>query len=65
MKPKASEADQVQIADPARVEAAETYGARIENFIGTVKMPVGSVGGGTGLPSQTAALNILGRNPQY
>ncbi len=44
LKPKASDADQAQIADPATVEASETYGANIENFIGTVKMPVGIVG---------------------
>ncbi len=44
LKPKASEADQAEIADPATVAASETYSANIENFIGTVKVPVGLVG---------------------
>ncbi len=44
LKPAASPADQAQIADPTSVEAAETYGANIENFIGTVKLPVGVIG---------------------
>ena len=44
LKPRASEADQLQIADPATVQVAEIYGANIENFIGTVKLPVGIIG---------------------
>ena len=44
LKPTASDADQAQIADPATVGIAESYGANIENFIGTVKVPVGIIG---------------------
>lgn len=44
LKPKASDTDQSEIADPATVDMAEAYGANIENFIGTVKLPVGVIG---------------------
>lgn len=44
LSPTAGVADQAQIADPDSIEAAETYGANIENFIGTVKLPVGIIG---------------------
>ncbi|MEL6643392.1 MAG: hydroxymethylglutaryl-CoA reductase [Pseudomonadota bacterium] len=39
-----SQAAQDQIADPATVAAGEAYSANIENFIGTVKVPVGVIG---------------------
>jgi hydroxymethylglutaryl-CoA reductase (NADPH) len=32
------------LADPATLDAAERYGANIENMIGTVKVPVGVIG---------------------
>lgn len=44
LKPTACDEDQAQIADPATVAAAERYTANIENFIGTVKVPVGVIG---------------------
>ncbi len=44
LKPTAAATDQAQIADPDSVDAAETYSANIENFIGTVKLPVGIIG---------------------
>ncbi|SDX18079.1 3-hydroxy-3-methylglutaryl-coenzyme A reductase [Ruegeria halocynthiae] len=44
LKPTASDEDQAQIADSATIEAAESYSANIENFIGTVKLPVGVIG---------------------
>ncbi len=44
LKPTASAEDQAQIADPATIEDAETYGTNIENFIGTIKLPVGVIG---------------------
>ncbi len=44
LKPTASAKDQAQIADPATIEDAETYGTNIENFIGTIKLPVGVIG---------------------
>ena len=44
LKPTASDEDQAQIADPATVEQGEAYSANIENFIGTVKVPVGIIG---------------------
>ena len=44
LMPTADDSDRAQIADSATVETAETYGANIENFIGTVKLPVGIVG---------------------
>lgn len=40
----ASEADMAELADPETVEKAEGYSANIENFIGTVKVPVGIIG---------------------
>jgi len=40
----ASSTDQLQLADPNSVEHAEQFGANIENFIGTVKVPVGIIG---------------------
>lgn len=44
LKPMASDDDQAQIADPDTLTKAETYSANIENFIGTVKLPVGVIG---------------------
>lgn len=44
LKRTASETDQAQIADETSVAAAETYSANIENFIGTVKLPLGIIG---------------------
>ncbi len=44
LKPTAGDEDQAQIADPATVETGEVYSANIENFIGTVKLPVGVIG---------------------
>jgi len=43
------------IADPATMDAPEIYSANIENFIGTVKMPVGIIG-----PLRINGLNALG-----
>ncbi|MBL4812810.1 MAG: hydroxymethylglutaryl-CoA reductase [Rhodobacteraceae bacterium] len=40
----AQEADRLALADPHSVEQAAKYSANIENFIGTVKMPVGIIG---------------------
>ena len=36
--------DQVEIADAVSTASAESYGQNIENFIGTVKVPMGIVG---------------------
>jgi len=44
LKPTAGKADQAALADPATMEQAEEYSANIENFIGTVKLPVGIIG---------------------
>lgn len=44
LRPTATEADQSEIADAKTVEIAETFSANIENFIGTVKVPVGVIG---------------------
>ena len=44
LKPTASDEDQAEIADPATVEHGGAYSANIENFIGTVKVPVGIIG---------------------
>ena len=44
LKPKASDEDQELIADPTSVETCEAYNPNIENFIGTVKVPVGVIG---------------------
>ncbi|MEM7642092.1 MAG: hydroxymethylglutaryl-CoA reductase [Pseudomonadota bacterium] len=40
----ATEADRAAIADDVSLTQAETYGGNIENFAGTVKIPVGIVG---------------------
>lgn len=40
----ASKTDKDLLADPWTVETAEGYSANIENFIGTVKVPVGIIG---------------------
>jgi len=39
-----TEADEAAIADPASLDAAEAYSKHIENFIGTVKVPLGVIG---------------------
>lgn len=44
LKPAAGDEDQEQIADLASIEDVETYGSNIENFIGTIKLPVGVIG---------------------
>lgn len=44
LKPTASETDQAEIADADTLERGEIYSANIENFIGTVKLPVGVIG---------------------
>lgn len=46
---------EAEIADPASVERAEIYGANIENYIGTVKIPVGLIG-----PLRVNGLNASG-----
>ena len=51
----ASAADQAALADPATMEAPEVYSANIENFIGTVKLPVGIIG-----PMRVNGLNAKG-----
>ena len=33
-----------EIADPASVDRAEAYGANVENFVGTAKVPMGVIG---------------------
>lgn len=50
-----SDAIEAEIADPASVERAEIYGANIENYIGTVKIPVGLIG-----PLRINGLNASG-----
>lgn len=40
----ATEGDRARIADPQALADASAYAANIENFIGTVKMPVGVLG---------------------
>lgn len=40
----ASELDQQQLADPTSIDQAGQFSANIENFIGTVKVPVGIIG---------------------
>lgn len=39
-----SDADRAAIADPLTLEKPEQFNANIENFIGTVKLPVGIIG---------------------
>jgi hydroxymethylglutaryl-CoA reductase (NADPH) len=41
---RAGEQDERQIADPETVGLSEAYSRNIENFIGTVKVPVGVIG---------------------
>ncbi|NHF73175.1 hydroxymethylglutaryl-CoA reductase [Paracoccus xiamenensis] len=51
----ASAADQAVLADPDTMAAPEVYSANIENFIGTVKLPVGIIG-----PMRVNGLNAKG-----
>ncbi len=44
LKRTASDEDQALIADPATVSVCEAYSRNIENFIGTVKVPMGVIG---------------------
>ena len=41
---KATPEDERVLCDPDTLDAAESYGANIENMIGTVKVPVGVIG---------------------
>jgi hydroxymethylglutaryl-CoA reductase (NADPH) len=52
---RVDEAAEAEIADPASVERAEVFGANIENYIGTVKLPVGLIG-----PLRVNGLNAAG-----
>lgn len=47
--------DQEAIADPITLEQAEIFNGNIENFIGTVKIPVGIIG-----PLRVRGLNAVG-----
>lgn len=47
--------DQAALADPLTMAAPERYSANIENFIGTVKLPVGIIG-----PMRVNGLNAKG-----
>lgn len=51
----ASAADQAALADPETMAAPEVYSANIENFIGTLKLPVGIIG-----PMRVNGLNAKG-----
>lgn len=51
----ASQSDQDTLADPITMEAPEVFSANIENFIGTVKIPVGIFG-----PLRINGLNAQG-----
>ena len=44
LRDTATEADQEALADPLTLENPELFSANIENFIGTVKIPVGIIG---------------------
>lgn len=51
----ASQNDMDMLADPASLEGADQFNANIENYIGTVKMPVGIIG-----PLRVNGLNANG-----
>ena len=51
----ANDAVEAELADAASVERAEVFGANIENYIGTVKIPVGLIG-----PLRVNGLNAAG-----
>ena len=51
----ASEQDKAALADPVTMENPAAYSANIENFIGTVKLPVGIIG-----PMRVNGLNAKG-----
>lgn len=51
----ASQNDMEQLADPASLAQAEQFSANIENYIGTVKLPVGIIG-----PLRINGLNAKG-----
>jgi hydroxymethylglutaryl-CoA reductase (NADPH) len=51
----ASTADRDQIADTASLASAENYSGNIENYIGTIKVPVGVIG-----PLRVTGINATG-----
>ncbi|WP_241524124.1 hydroxymethylglutaryl-CoA reductase [Oceaniglobus indicus] len=50
-----TDADRDAMADPATLDLAETYSRNVENFIGTVKVPVGVIG-----PLRVRGVNAMG-----
>ncbi|MHA6325339.1 hydroxymethylglutaryl-CoA reductase [Roseivivax sp. CAU 1753] len=54
-EPAVGDRDRDAIADPATLEQAESFSPNIENFIGTVKIPVGIIG-----PLRVRGLNAVG-----